>query len=172
MLDSLTSERIIVEKDAGVVICRKWYFGEQDEEQGESFSTTVPLEVAPLSGSRAHCPSCSNLLISFLRNLRCAQSSHKSPQAVPLPSPRPIYYRIRQCLASRNLLLGRLPLTSRSSESWATAGGAIAIALKGLTIPTTGSLQHAQPTIIYILSSTSPYCLPTLCSIILRISAA
>ena len=88
------------------------------------------------SSSRAHCPFYSNLLISFLLNLRCARSSHKSPQAAPLPSPRAIYYRIRQCFASRNLLLGRLPPTSRNSESSATAGGAIAIALKGLAIVT------------------------------------
>jgi hypothetical protein len=46
--------------------------------------------------------------------------------------------------------LGRLPPISRNSESSATAGGAIAVALKGLAIVTTGGLvdgasKHFEP---------------------------
>jgi hypothetical protein len=66
---------------------------------------------------------------SWCRNLPPGGSS---------PISRAIYYRIRQCFASHNhLLLVRLPPTSRNSESSATAGRAIVIALKGLAIVTT-----------------------------------
>jgi hypothetical protein len=74
-------------------------------------------------------------LFHSVPNLRFARSSHKFPLPVPHPPPQAIYYRIRQCLASRTLLLGRLPLTSQVSESPATTGGPIAQPKPGGLIP-------------------------------------